>query len=568
MLSVSQGSDDVPPGGMQFNEITSYPEAVIAKEWKPTPKQKEVLSVPKTVFELLGGGAAGGGKTDLTILEDPTLQYTEHPKFKSLILRRTYADLEKEIIPRSQEWYAPAGATYNETKKRWVWPSGAITQFGHAEREQDVRKYDTAEYNTIKWEEATGFTGFQYLYLSLSRCRSSSPDLPAFVRGYTNPGNVGHGFFKKRFVDPWRGGGRIIIDKVTKQKRIYIPFKGTDNPHLLINDPGYLKRLEGLPEIERRAKLGGDWDAYEGQVFSEFRVLHLADEPINALHVIKPALIPDWWPRILCIDWGYEAMTFAIWAAISPSGRVYVYRTWFWLRTKIEVWSKECLNLSIGEEFVDAVICHSADQHRGEDKTIYDQVNEAFDGKIVFRLGDRDRIGGKNMIHEYLRWEQKPQLKLLEVTYDAKLAARILRIQGEQRYYEYLALFAPPDIEGFIPKLQIFSHSYPQTSRENKELIDVIPSCVPDEKNPEDVAEFPGDDPYDCLRLLVKCAYRYVEKSASEFERRKKLQEVIDALVKTQNQTAFYRQMEKLEAETGEYYAVRAKRRLGNRRVH
>lgn len=574
MLSPSQGSDDVPPrfdsslGVLTGEQITEYPDAVIRKEWKPTVKQKQVLSVPDSVFELLGGGAAGGGKTDLTILEDPTKGYTDHPKFKSLILRRTYADLEKEIIPRSHEWYKPAGADYNETKKRWTWPSGAITQFGHAEREQDVRKYDTAEYNTIKWEEATGFTGFQYLYLSLSRCRSSSPDLPAFVRGYTNPGNVGHGFFKKRFVDPFRVGGRIIIDKVTKQKRIYIPFKGTDNPHLLINDPGYLRRLEGLPEIEKRAKLGGDWDAYEGQVFSEFRVLHLADEPINALHVIKPAMIPEWWPRIICIDWGYEAMTFIIWAAISPSGRVYIYRTWFWFKTKISVWAREAINLSGDETYVDAVICHSAGQNRGDDKTIFQQVNEAFEGKAVFRLGDRDRIGGKSMVHEYLRWEQRPNLKLPEVTYDSVLAAKILRNHGGDKYYEYLAMFAPAEYEGHIPKLQIFSHSYPQIDRENKELVDVIPACVPDENNPEDVAEFPGDDPYDCLRLVVKCAHRYVEESATEFERRKKLQKVIDALVATQNQTNFYRQMEKLEAEADPHFAVRSLRRLGNRRVH
>lgn len=546
----------------------SNPEQVLAKEWKPTQKQREVLQLPDTIFECLGGGAAGGGKTDLTILEDPTRQLTEHPKFKALILRRTYADLEKEIIPRSTEWYAPAGAVYNETKKRWTWPSGAITQFGHAEREQDVRKYDTAEYNTIKWEEATGFTGFQYLYLTITRCRSSSPDLPAFVRGYTNPGNVGHGFFKKRFIDPCPAGRRIIIDKITRQKRIYIPFLGKDNPHLLKNDPTYLVRLEGLPEVEKKAKLYGDWSSYEGQVFSEFRILHLADEPENAFHVMPPAVIPEWWPKILCIDWGWEAMTFAIWAAISPIGRCYIYRTWFWTKTTIKEWSRECVNLSGDEQFEDALICHSAGQHRGEEKTILEQVNESFDGRATFRLGDRDRVGGKSMVHEYLRWEQRPHITMPEVVYDQELAAAILRKGGEQKYYEYLAQFSPPEPERNIPKLQIFSHCYPQTQRENKELIDVIPSCVPAENNPEDVEEFQGDDPYDCLRMIVKCANRYVDMSSAEHERRKKLQKVLDDLAATYNQTNFYRQMEKLEKELTQHSSVRARSRLGHRRIH
>jgi hypothetical protein len=40
--------------------------------------------------------------------------------------------------------------------------------------------------------------------------------------------------------------------------------------------------------------------------------------------------------------------------------------------------------------------------------------------------------------------------------------------------------------------------------RENKELIDVIPACIPNESNPEDVEEFSGDDPYDALRMVSK----------------------------------------------------------------
>src|SRR5215831_12512549 len=158
-----------------------------SKEWIPEEKQKQVLSCPDSVFELLGGGAAGGGKTDLGVILPLARQFHEHPKFKALVMRRTFTDLEKEIVVRQHEWYSPAGAIYNEQKKVWKWPWGSRIQNGHAEREQDVRKYDTAEYNLEVWDEVTHFTGFQYLYLSISRCRSSSPDLPAIVRSFTNP---------------------------------------------------------------------------------------------------------------------------------------------------------------------------------------------------------------------------------------------------------------------------------------------------------------------------------------------------------------------------------------------
>lgn len=550
---------------MEVESIDSNPISVIRKEFKPTDKQNKVIELPDDIFEAVGGGAAGGGKTDLGLMIPPIREFTNHPKFKGLVMRRTYPDLEKEIIPRQHEWYAPMGATYNDTKKRWKFPSGAYIQNGHAEREQDVRKYDSAEYNYIDWDECTHFTGFQYLYLSLSRCRSSSPDLPAFVRGFTNPGNVGHGFFKERFVRPNRAGHKVIRDKITKQLRIYIPFLGKDNPYLLLNDPGYLARLEGLPEVEKKAKLFGDWDSYEGQVFSEFRVIHLHDEPENAVHVIAPFQIPEYWPRFIAIDWGWAAMTIAGWGAVSPEGRLFVYRTHVWTKTNISVWANDLVNLTGSEQVEDIVICHSAGAHRGEDLTIKEQIYKAFDEKYQIRLADKDRIGGKNAIHEALRWKQRPTINRAITKYDPVLATWILRNKGEQQYNEYLMLFADVEIETNIPKLQIFSHT--PEGRENKEVIDVIPACMPKETDPEDVEEFPGDDPYDMLRMLVKAANRYIDDSKEKFLHFQKLEKLYERNT-PETITAFYREMERSEDEGEEVISVRSRSRVGNRRLH
>jgi len=551
-------------------EITEYPTSVIEKEWKPNARgQEEVLKAPDSIFEILGGGAAGGGKTDLGLLIPLVREFTNHPKFKALVMRRTMTDLEKEIIPRQHEWYAPSGGTYNETKKRWKFGSGAIIQNGYAEKEDDVRKYDSAEYNYIDWDESTHFSKFQYLYLSVSRCRSSSPDLPAIVRSFTNPGNIGHQFFKQRFVDPNPAGRKIIKDKVTGLKRMYIPFLGTDNPHLLRNDPEYLARLQALPEAEKKAKLYGSWDAYEGQVFSEFRIAHIDGEPEHAVHVITPFVIPSWWPRILAIDWGYQAMTFAIWAAISPTGRVYIYRTFHCTKTLIKVWTREVVNLTGDEMLDDVIICHSANQNRGEDLTIQQQVNLAFDEKYSVRLAPRDRIGGKNLVHEYLRWEPKPRLKPNEIIYEAELANKILRIKGEKAYEEYLNLFREEEPETNLPKLQILSHT--PEGVDNRLLIDTIPSCIPDPKRVEDVAEFDGDDPYDALRMLLQSAHLYLTESQDKQAKILKTADIYEHLQQTNDQTAFYRKMEKLEAQgqlsNSEVHAVRAHRRIGNRRT-
>jgi hypothetical protein len=555
--------------GIEATDIgnpTSVISNEFSKKWIPNKRgQEDVLRAPTSIYEILGGGAAGGGKTDLAILEPVVREWHEHPKYKDLLMRRLSTDLEKEIIPRQKEWYTSLGAVYNETKQFWLFPSGSRFQNGHAEKEDGVRKYDTAEYNRICWEEATHFTKFQYLYLSLSRCRSSSPDLPAIIRAYTNPGNIGHQFFKERFVDPCLTGRIILRDKITGTKRLYIPFRGLDNPHLLINDPGYLKRLEGLPEQEKRAKLYGDWSAYEGQVFSEFRILRLRDEPEYAVHVIPPFDIPLWWPRVLAIDWGWAAMTFAIWAAIAPNGRAYVYRTWAWTKTPINIWAPEIVNLSHKENLEEVIVCHSAGAHRTEPLTIRDQIYLAFGEKYSVRLGDRDRVGGKNLLHEYLRWQQRPKSIPSEVKYDPIIAANILRRFGEDKYNEYMLLFVTQPDEINLPKLQIFTHG--PEGRENRELIDVIPACVPDETNPEDVKEFQGDDPYDAIRLVCRAVQHYVEQSATEQDRRAKLDQIYGKLQQTtESQTAFYREIERIDSEDTELYQVRRKSVLGNHR--
>lgn len=559
---------------MEISNPHSVLEGVIEKKWRPYPKQAQFVAIPDSVFEGFFAGSKGPGKTDTLVLLDCLRGFVDHPKFKSLMLRRNFPDLDAEIVVRQREWYAPAGATYNESKRRWTWPSGAISQNGHADKEQDVRKYDTAEYNLLKWDEATHFLPFQYQYLTFTRCRSSSPDLPAICRLGSNPGNVGHAYFRRRFVDPYRPGNRILKDSKTGLKRIYIPAGPYDNPALLKNDPTYLLKLESLPEAERRAAFG-DWYTFSGQVFEEWRLEPLIDEPENAKHVISPFDIPFWWPRILAIDWGFAALTVAGWGAISPTGRIYIYRVYAAHRKQIKDWSTEVTNLSKGENIVLAKICHSANQNRGEPLTIQEQVQNAFNDNgfdLSIELAERDRLGGKMLIHEFLRWKQKPRLKPNE-GFNQQLADKILRQYGEKKLLEYLSFFVEQAPETNLPKLQIFEESFEseEITEQLKQLCEVIASCVYDNndsdgKPAEDVKEFSGDDYYDMIRMMLKGVNDYVASTAQEFEERKKIEAIYAQLAQTGNQTGFYRNMEKIEAESSEVYRIHGHSRLNRPR--
>lgn len=548
-------------------------EEALGNFWKPNPKQHQFIQVPFDVDEGGYAGAVGAGKSDVLMLLTALYRFYENPQYKGLFLRRTFPELEHEIIPRSTKYFPSLGAIYNISKHRWEWKNGARLIFGHLKDEKDVKNYDSGQYSLICWDEATSFTGTQYEYLTLRRNRSPvGSGLPAFTRWGSNPGNVGHMYFRKRFVDPYHfkkvPEGQIIRDSRTGIKRIFIPARLSDNPHLLIENPKYLQKLESISsEAERRAMIDGDWYTFEGQVFDEWREFPLKGEPEHAQHVIEPFAIPSWWPKLIAIDWGYSAWCFIIWAAISPEGRVYIYRTYAVKHTKIREWTRDLAVLSAGEinNIRDVRICWSAIQDRGHDQTIFEQVAESLSDsgfKCSLTMGDKNRIAGKQLVHEYLRWKPLPKLgKDVIGSYDTELANRISRMHGSEALNDYLTYFTPEPDEKNLPKLQIFNKSPEGTS--TALLTECIPVCVYDETKKEDVKEFDGDDPYDCLRILLNASRDFFTEAKDEFNTNEKMSLISKKLAESNDQTDFYRNCEALENNQEENYSIR--RRSSNR---
>ncbi len=239
--------------------------------WRPTPAQRSALACG--AYELLYGGAAGGGKSDY-LLTAP-LRWAHLPTFRALLLRRSFPELERTLIARSRDLYPRLGGTYHESRHDWTFASGARIAFGYLERPSDALRYQGAEFSFVGFDELTHFDEQSYRYLT-SRVRSSD-GLPVRIRATTNPGGPGHDWVRARW-SPWIGSQRTAtpgerrwyapdgsecaaLDEYALE-RTFFPARLDDNPYL---GAEYRAQLLALDPVTRAQLLDGDWDACVGE---------------------------------------------------------------------------------------------------------------------------------------------------------------------------------------------------------------------------------------------------------------------------------------------------------------
>lgn len=228
---------------------------------KPWPKQQFFLDLE--CEEALFGGAAGGGKSDVMLMD--ALQYAHLPDYAGLILRRDSKRMELAggILARAQEWLH-GKANFNGTKNSFHFPNGARLDFGYIDNPQDRFRYQGTEYDFIGWDELTEFAlthddnnPYTFLFRSL---RASQ--IPLRMRGTSNPGNVGHEFVKARFItkeaeDDLRNGCLKMVYYSAEGTRAFVPSLIKDNP--AVNETDYRKKLSNMSPLTRERMMNGDW---------------------------------------------------------------------------------------------------------------------------------------------------------------------------------------------------------------------------------------------------------------------------------------------------------------------
>lgn len=403
----------------------SNPDRVV---WRPQPRQ--AVFMQRSEYEALYGGAAGGGKSDALLAE--ALRQVHIPHYRAIIFRKTFPDAA-ELVDRSHDIYPKAypAARYNDNKHFWLFPSGAKIYFGSMQYKKDRTKYQGKRYDFIGFDEVTHFTFDEYSYM-FSRNRPGGPGTRVYIRAATNPGGVGHGWVKERFISGKEPNRRYVEDlliggKPYKRDRVFIPSSVFDNKILLENDPNYIANMGMLPEAELKALLYGDWDSFSGQVFSEWKNDFTHYEDMQWTHVIKPFKIPKEWARYRSFDFGYARPFSVGWWAIDYDGRAYRYRGLYgstgqpntgvkWHPGKIaqeiaaieEKYEKGNRIRGIADPSI-------WDASRGE--SIAATMERA---RIYFEPGDNDRMSGKMQFHYRLAFdtEGKPMTYIFDTCKD------------------------------------------------------------------------------------------------------------------------------------------------------
>jgi phage terminase large subunit len=391
--------------------------------YQPFPRQKEFHE--SSAKYRLFGGAAGPGKTK-ALLWEAIRQAHRVPGSDSLLLRRTYPELESSLVayfrrdvPRN--FYK----SYNESKHVVTWLNGSTTRFGYCRNENDVYQYQGAEFLFIGLDELTHFTLKQWQFLT-SRNRCPVPRSFACMAGASNPGNIGHAWVKALWVDHQPPAGFDRPELYDARDYDFIRAKLADNP-IYANDAAYHRTLSVLPEHLRRAFLEGDWNVFAGQYFDVFEF---------GRHTVRAEALrlEPWWPRWISIDWGFQHPSAVYWHCAMPAAvnsqqshaenknqgfpesfpfdcqlpivnsRIVTYREFVQSGLSPRMLAQAIAERTGRERISDIFLSPDAFAHRTSEASIAEQLGEvlSLNGLPRPALADDDRIGGWQLMYQLL----------------------------------------------------------------------------------------------------------------------------------------------------------------------
>lgn len=265
-----------------------------------SPKQKEANAKLKKIKFLLYGGAMYGGKSYwlrwalLELLIRAAVN--GHRGLRAGLFSEDYPTLaDRQLCKIKVEFPAWLG-TYKETAHEFILApeyGGGTLCFRNLD---DPSKYQSSEFAFIGVEELTK-NPYEVFTMLRTRLRWPNFEDVKFLAA-TNPGDIGHTWVKKLFID------KEFDENEQEQDQFgFIQALAVDNPNV---SPSYLRSLDSLPEELRKAYRDGNWEIFKGQFFGEWR----ARKNDNEYHVVA-SYAPTKADIIFgSMDWGFDPDSF------------------------------------------------------------------------------------------------------------------------------------------------------------------------------------------------------------------------------------------------------------------
>jgi hypothetical protein len=361
-------------------------------------------------FEVLYGGAKGGGKSDALVAL--ALEQVHLAAYHGLVLRARYGELD-ELILRSHKLYPqhPMKPRWSAEKQRWMFPNpdnstgagGAFVQFGYCERKEHVEQYQGREWGAIFYDELGNQPDENVWIDLLKEIRSPDPRVVRKARASANPGFAGHAWIKRRFIIPCGKHGERIHRFVLKMEGIeefvlerrFVPALITDNP-VYAKDPAYLANLSTLPEVRRKQLLEGDWDIGLGLALQE-----LSED----VHFCRKFHVPSHWFSFGGFDWGFQHRWVAVELAANEDGRLFVVDTVKgWRDLPDQIGDKMSRNLEMGRISYMSAGHDVWAKHRARGGSVPTVAERLFEYGVPLVRANQDPVHGLNNLRDYVSY--------------------------------------------------------------------------------------------------------------------------------------------------------------------
>ncbi len=275
---------DVPRGTLIRFRAAGYVPHAKQLEFHAKARRADFEDQPN---EVGFGGARGGGKTACVFNQIAIDDCPRFDNLKVLFLRESAGSATEAMNDLRLKFLQHI--PHEPTRNIIAYPNNSRIILGHFQYEKDINKYLGLEYDIIAIEEATQLSANKVR--DIRTCNRSSKGFRPRIYLTTNPGGIGHQWFKSDFIMPMRRGennGKTFVQSLV-----------TDNKH---NNIEYKKTLEDLTGWKRKAWLDGDWDILAGQFFTNWNY---------DLHTCEPFEIPAHWPVWAALDYGFTHPTTA-----------------------------------------------------------------------------------------------------------------------------------------------------------------------------------------------------------------------------------------------------------------